>query len=178
MELQSQIGQDKFVLEQLDNKKNGFFIDIGSGHPVKINNTVVLEKDYGWSGLSFDYGPPYAHGLENVSMGKFLEVWYANRNTKIITGDAKKHNFKNLFKENNVPKIVDYLSLDLEPPIATFEVLKLIPFDEYEFRVITFEHDFYREKTTLEPSRELLKSYGYEFIKKVRNQEDWYIKKI
>lgn len=178
MKLESQIGQDKFVLEQLDNKKNGFFIDVGSGHPVKINNTVVLEKDYGWSGLSFDYGPPYAYGLKDVSMEEFLEVWYSNRDTKVITGDAKKHNFKKLFKENNVPKIVDYLSLDLEPPILTFEVLKLIPFDEYEFRVITFEHDFYREKTTIEPSRELLKSYGYELIKNVKNQEDWYIKKI
>ena len=70
------------------------------------------------------------------------------------------------------------MSLDLEPPIVTFEVLKLIPFDEYEFRVITFEHDFYREKTTKEPSRELLKGYGYELIKDVKDQEDWYIKKI
>jgi len=176
MEFESQIGQDKFVLEQLKNKKNGYFIDIGSGHPVKINNTVILEKHYKWKGLSFDYGPPYAHTLRNISMEEFINVWNTNRNTKLITGDARLHDFKKIFEDNSVPKIVDYLSVDLEPPVVTFEVLKLIPFDDYQFRVITFEHDFYREKTTREPSREILKGYGYKLIKEVNNQEDWYIK--
>ena len=78
----AQIGQDKFVLEQLNNKENGFFIDIGSGHPIVINNTVVLEKDYGWDGLNFDYGPPHAHALKKVSMEEFLKLWYEERNTK------------------------------------------------------------------------------------------------
>ena len=176
MKLESQIGQDKFVLEHLNNKKNGFFIDIGSGHPVKINNTIVLEKEYEWSGISFDYGPPYAHELSDVTMEKFLEIWSSYRNTKIITGDARKHNFKKIFEENNVPKIIDYLSLDLEPPVVTLEVLKLIPFDEYDFRVITFEHDYYREKSTQGPSREFLKNHGYKLIKNVNDQEDWYVK--
>ena len=178
MELQSQIGQDKFVLEQLNNKENGFFIDIGSGHPIVINNTVVLEKDYGWDGLNFDYGPPHAHALKKVSMEEFLKLWYEERNTKLITGDARDHDFRKIFKENSVPKIVDYLSLDLEPPVITFEVLKLIPFDEYEFRVITFEHDWYREKGTKHPARELLTSYGYVLVDDVKQQEDWFIKNI
>ena len=176
MKLESQIGQDEFVLEQLKNKKNGFFIDIGSGHPIKINNTVALEKYYEWDGLSFDYGPPYAHAIGEVTLKEFIEFWEQNRNTKVITGDARNHDFKKIFESNNVPKIIDYLTVDLEPPSVTFEVLKLIPFDEYQFRVITFEHDFYRQPNTREPSREFLKSYGYKLIKEVKNQEDWYIK--
>lgn len=176
MKFQSQIGQEKFVLSQLKNKKNGFFIDIGAGHPIIINNTIVLEKDYEWNGISFDIGPPYTHKLGNVSMEEFVKIWKNSRNTNLITGDARKHDFKKIFRDNDVPKIVDYLSIDLEPPIVTFEVLKKIPLDEYQFRVITFEHDFYREKSTRTPSRQFFKNYGYELIKDVSNQEDWYVK--
>jgi hypothetical protein len=142
MEFKSQIGQDSFVLNQLKNKKNGFFIDIGSGHPININNTIILEKDYDWSGISFDIGPPHTYGLGDVSVEEFIKIWNDNRNTKLITGDSREHDFRKIFEDNNVPKIIDYLSIDLDPPTVTFEVLKMIPFDEYQFRVITFNMIF------------------------------------
>ena len=36
-----QAEQDKFVLNMLKNKKNGFFLEIGSHDPVQINNTYI-----------------------------------------------------------------------------------------------------------------------------------------
>lgn len=39
-----QAEQDKFVLNILKNKKKGFFLEIGSNHPIKINNSYILEK--------------------------------------------------------------------------------------------------------------------------------------
>jgi len=65
--------------------------------------------------------------------------------------------------------------MDLEPPTVTLEVLKRIPFDVYTFRVITYEHDGYRNLGTVEPSRKLLEKHGYILDKTVNNQEDWYI---
>ena len=41
-----QAEQDKFVLNMLKNKKNGFFLEIGSNHPININNSYILEKNY------------------------------------------------------------------------------------------------------------------------------------
>ena len=38
----SQAEQDKFVLQVLKEKKNGYFLEIGSNHPVNINNSYIL----------------------------------------------------------------------------------------------------------------------------------------
>ena len=36
--------QDKFVVNMLNGKKNGFFVEIGSYDPIYANNTYILEK--------------------------------------------------------------------------------------------------------------------------------------
>ena len=46
-----QAEQDKFVLNMLNNKENGYFLEIGSNDPIHINNTYILEKDYNWKGI-------------------------------------------------------------------------------------------------------------------------------
>ena len=33
--------------------KNGYYVDVGCGHPVKNNNTYLLSKK-GWSGINID----------------------------------------------------------------------------------------------------------------------------
>ena len=38
----SQACQDKFILNVLKEKKNGFFLEIGSNHPININNTYSI----------------------------------------------------------------------------------------------------------------------------------------
>ena len=172
----SQIGQDTWVLDVLREKREGTFIDIGGGHPEAINNTLVLEKEYLWTGISLDIGPPYTHGCEEMTIQKYKDFWSSKRNTPIVVCDALKTNYVKLFEDSSLPTIIDYLSIDLEPPIASYECLKLIPFDKYRFNVITFETDYYREKTTREPSRKLLASYGYVLSRgDVNQQEDWYI---
>jgi len=47
--------QDKFVLSILKNKKNGVFMDMGAHEPIHINNTYILEYEFGWKGVLFDY---------------------------------------------------------------------------------------------------------------------------
>lgn len=102
--------------------------------------------------------------------------------------DAMCIDYKKLFRACNAPKIIDYLSLDLEPPLLTFELLQLLPFDEYKFKVITFEHDDYREEfkhlNLKEKSRDFFKKLGYIRIEEsVMCQydilgariEDWYV---
>jgi FkbM family methyltransferase len=51
MKYYSQFGQDKFIYENVFNKKsNGFFLDIGASEPVDQNNTYFFEK-LGWKGI-------------------------------------------------------------------------------------------------------------------------------
>jgi hypothetical protein len=48
----SQIGQDKYFIENISNKKReGFFLDIGAHDGILESNTAALELDYGWSGI-------------------------------------------------------------------------------------------------------------------------------
>jgi hypothetical protein len=55
-------------------------------------------------------------------------------------------------------------------------VLISIPFEEYKFRVITFEHDHAVDisKTYREKSRRYLRSLGYELIVPDIGPTDWY----
>ena len=48
----SQLGQDKFIIEKIFNKKkNGFFVDIGAHDGIFLSNTKTLESELNWSGV-------------------------------------------------------------------------------------------------------------------------------
>ena len=162
----SQYDQDLEVLKHTKNKKNGTFVDIGCYAPIDINNTYLLEKEYDWTGVSIDL---------NVS-----EAWEKERpGSCVIKGDAREFDYGKLFKENNLPLEIDYLTLDLEPPTVTFEALKKLPLDTYTFGVVTYEHDGYRMSNEfVEQTRAYFKSYGYTWVKSIGwldNQDDVYI---
>lgn len=170
MNFYSTDGQDKWVLETLKNKKDGFFIEIGTAMPIENNNTFLFEKFYGWRGLLFEFDPQYEMSIRNI------------RKSPLITQDATKVDYRKLFEEHNVPKVIDYLSLDIDPPDNTLKVLKALPLDEYTFSCVTFEHDrYWYGDSVMEESRKIFESQGYE-LKKADvacphgPYEDWYTK--
>lgn len=160
----SQASQDSFAMNMLDWKRNGYYVEIGAYDPYKLSNTYSLEKDYGWSGISFD----------------IKKIDFSSRKNVCLQLDATLANYEEIFKQHKTPEIVDYLQLDIDPAPRTLSALKLIPFDRYKFSVITFEHDSYRghESVAVE-SRKILQNKGYKLlIKNVGNPdpyEDWYI---
>lgn len=170
----SQIGQDLFVVDILQGKKNGVFLDIGGAWPVYLNNTYLLEKNYGWTGVSMDLEAVYANDWK-----------HSGRNSTFLVQDALTADYKsiiqNMLKDNNTDRI-DYVSIDLEPPIITLEALRKIPLDVCRFSVITFEHDMYRfnpghnfdQLYTLRESRNLLTEDGYKLVF-ANMQEDWWV---
>ena len=169
MKSYSQNNQDNLVLEYLNNKTQGFFLDIGCCYPKTINNTYLLEKEFGWDGISIDI-----HDFVEPNG----ETWTDLRKSKQIIEDALKIDYSDLLKKLNAPKEIDFLSMDLEPPDLTYECLKKIPFDEYTFNVILFEIDDEREpnfETRKKESRELIQSKGYIFLGNIGGQDDFYI---
>ena len=169
MNFYSQIGQDRLVLKYLKNKQNGSFVDIGCGFPKYINNTYLLETQFNWDGISIDL---------NMYTEEDGLIWNDCRNTKLILNDALTLNYSSIFKENNLPINIDYLSMDLEPPDLSLECLFKIPFDEYTFNIITFEVDKNREGDIkrIEESRNFLMSKGYTLIGSIcSGQDDIYL---
>ncbi len=47
----SQWGQDRWVVDYFRGKRKGFFLEIGAGDGIWISNTLLLEREYGWTGI-------------------------------------------------------------------------------------------------------------------------------
>ena len=156
MKTYSQAGQDIFVLSILKNKKNGFFIEIGSNDPIYINNSYILEKEYNWKGLMVEYDK------------NWTESYKINRpNSYHIFNDARNINYMSYFNNNNFPKNIDYLQIDLDVNNrSTLDVLETFDktiFNNYKFATITFEHDIYTGDyfNTRSISRDIFIKNGY-----------------
>jgi FkbM family methyltransferase len=51
----SQIGQDKYVIEEVFKQiKDGVFIDVGAHNGVAFSNTLTLERYFDWSGICIE----------------------------------------------------------------------------------------------------------------------------
>jgi len=171
-----QAEQDKFVLNVLKEKRNGYFLEIGSNHPININNSFLLETKYDWKGIMVEYNP------------SFLPLYKMYRPNSIhVINDATIIDYKSVFENNSVPSIFDYLQIDLEAnngsTIKTLEKLDNEIFDAYKFATVTFEHDIWHtnfDNTRLK-SRDIFKKRGYVSVFEDVNNgfdypyEDWYV---
>jgi tetratricopeptide (TPR) repeat protein len=167
----SQVFQDMFVLAALNGKKGGTYLEIGSAKPYHGNNTALLEQKFGWTGVGIEYKEEFANEYRQ------------HRNNPVLCKDARKINYIKLLKEiSKDGKTVDYLQLDCEPSAVTFELLLAMPFDQYKFGIITYEHDYYVDITRSyrEKSRKYLESQGYVLIvndvapDNISTFEDWW----
>ena len=147
----SQCYQDMFVLTMLNGKRDGVFLEIGCAGPYYGNNTALLEKLFEWTGISIDY--------DQNAINEFAQA----RSSKAICADATKIDYDELLKDYDD---IDYLQLDCDPPMITYNTLLKIPFDKHRFAVITFEHDHYSDESSnvREKSRKYLESLGYELV--------------
>jgi hypothetical protein len=168
-------GQERFVLDLLNYKKNGYYVELGAFHSTQGSNTYHLETDYDWKGVSFE--------IENHRREEFL----TNRKNPCM-GDALDFNYLSYFEENNFPKQIDYLQVDIDAgytpegnavgnPFLTLHGLISLPLSKYRFSIITFEHDAqieYNNKAMRDAQRDILTSLGYKLV--VREwHEDWWV---
>ncbi len=207
-------GQDRWVVEMLGEKENGYFVDIGAGNGVSSSNTHVLEKELNWDGICVEPNPlmrafprlvdSRSCICENVCIyDREGEVDFVARGRKIdasgiycdessfnIIDKVKRGHYVmqvpaitliQLLKKHNAPKIVDYLSIDVEG--AEWDILKDFDFSEYTFLTITVENNYHgeddevREKIRRDKIRKLLKDNGYIWKKELWFGEDWFVHK-
>lgn len=169
----SQAGQDDFVIETLGHKTGGVYVEIGAYHSTEISNTYMLEKDYGWTGISFEIDPERS------------KEFNANRSNKCYTADATTFNYETLFYMLDMPKQIDYLQVDIEPADNSLKALLALPLNKYRFSVITFEHDLYYDISNIDiknTQKEILSGLGYKLVREnvecgspLYPFEDWWI---
>ena len=175
----SQALQDLFVSIILNNKYNGYFLEIGSNHPIIGNNSFLLEKKYKWKGIMVEYD------------ASFKDLYKIERPNSIHElNDARNVNYKKLLDDNLFPKNMDYLQIDLdvnnESTLDTLVLLNETVLNEYTFATITFEHDIYTGNyfDTREVSRKIFMDRGYILVfpdvslfleGEYKQFEDWYV---
>ena len=182
----SQLKQDLFALSELNFKRNGFFVEFGATNGIDLSNTYLLETEFEWSGILSEPAKCWHTELkenrkchietncvwhESGSILTFNEVDVAELSTIGLYSDSDHHHktrksshsynvntisLTDLLKKYNAPKEIDYLSIDTEG--SEYEILRSFDFSEYQFKVITCEHNFTPNRNKI---YELLTQNGY-----------------
>ena len=159
-------GIDNLIQQIFKYKKKGIYIDIGCGHPIKNNNTYLLNKK-GWSGINIDLD------IDNVELFKIYrpkdlnicaaisdeiketDLFFYHSRSALNTIDKKTANYQKA-KVTSVKKIktttlnnvldesiynssnIDFLSIDVEG--SELSVLKNFNFHKFKPKVIVVEY--------------------------------------
>ena len=160
--------QESFVLSVLNEKRNGYYVELGAHDAYDGSNTALLDTEFGWKGLSLEIEPDRTDAFNQ-----------SDRNNKCITADALTFDYKKYFEENDFPKQIDYLSVDIDghDKSQCLLVLAALPILQYRFSVITLEHDMlddYRREGMRAAQRQILTALGYELVGQI-SSEDWWL---
>lgn len=127
----------------------GTYIEIGANKPVQRSNTVSLER-FGWKGFGIEFD------------SRLQQHWPGGRNNKIYWDNAITFDYWAAAKEQGLPKRINFLQVDIEPPANTFAALKKVVESGLTFDFIAFEHDDYVHDTCYHDiATEYLKTQGY-----------------
>lgn len=200
--LQSQFFQDLFVLDSLDFKKNGYFVEFGATNGVDLSNTFILEKKFNWQGILAEPSRNW-HKKLKINRTNFIEtdcVWktigerllFLEANVgeystlfKTANHDKNLHKRKNakryyvstislndLLSKYEAPKEIDYLSIDTEG--SEYEILRNFNFNNYKIKIISCEHNYGENR---EKIFSLTTGNGYKRIyQTISYCDDWYIR--
>jgi FkbM family methyltransferase len=197
----SQLGQDLWVLEKCFYKRNGYFVEFGATDGVVLNNTYLLEKEFGWEGLCAEPNPRFYKELQRnrrckvfsdcigSKTGEKVEFIFADayggmaKDAECDQHGSKRGAFRDagdtsvlttvslndFLTANNAPRTIDYISIDTEG--SEFSILQNFPFDRWDVRLLTIEHNFAPQRIKI---RNLLESFGYQCQE--ADFDDWYFR--
>jgi len=146
-------GQDKWVLETLNFKTNGFFVDLGSGNGIKYSNTYTLENEYQWSGICVDANQNKFEELEtNRTSININKAIYNYDGTCLIDNDGKINDvsgttvdcntFNTILINNPINNVIDYVSVNVGG--KELDVIKSIDFEKNQIVLMSIQHNKYK----------------------------------
>ena len=200
-ESKSQLFQDLFVLEKLEWKIGGYFVEFGATNGIDLSNTYLLEKNFSWSGILAEPGKNW-HNQLKANRNSHIStkcVWKSN-GEKIIFNEAIYPEFSTidaltsfdgmeksrksqdqyfvetitlltLLDQAKAPNYIDYISVDTEG--SEYEILAQFDFSKYRFGILTVEHNHNENEKKID---ELLIKNGYSRVhREISDFDAWYI---
>ena len=190
----AQEGEDLVIARYFDEKRDGFYIDIGAHHPCRFSNTYKFYKK-GWSGICIDplpecatlfkkYRPRDIFIQKGVSDKTEILKYYMFNEPALTTFDKKLADeqnglrnykidkildievsiFDHILKNINLNKKIDFISIDIEG--LDLKVLKSIDLKKYRPQLIIIE--LLNEEEYLECNSYLILE-GFKFYAKTGN---------
>ena len=182
----SQAKQDQIVLGLLHHKRDGFFVDLAANDAKRISNTYALERAYGWNGVCIEPNPEYWFDHARYRQCQLVAAIVGDQrmdeiifNYRGVYGGIKKEGMDNandaldarglplpaytvplqeLLERTQTPRIIDYLSLDVEG--AEYYVMQHFPFASYQIKIMTVE----RPKDDL---KRHLEAHGFQMMAQI-----------
>ena len=191
----SQLGQDLWVLEQTNYKREGFFVEFGATDGVLLSNSYLLEKEFDWKGLCAEPNPKYFKQLQvnrscitsDVcifnSTGESVEFIFANEYGGIanIAKEGRHANKVNAYESETNTVLLATISLNdflinhnapkyidylsIDTEGSEYQILAVFPFSDWTIHCISVEHNYEPQRELI---HELLTSLGYE-----RTESQW-----
>jgi FkbM family methyltransferase len=201
-EPKAQLDQDLWVLFELQEKRDGYFVEFGACDGVVLSNSLLLERDYGWSGVVAEPNPRWHAALKSnrkcaidlrgvmakagsepfdatavAELGGFKRTLAVDANTLArnmsVEIEAPTVALNDLLREHRAPRTIDFLSADTEG--SEVEILSAFDWDTYDVRLIAVEHNFTPAREQL---RALLESKGYVIKFESRSAQDlWAVRR-
>lgn len=191
--LYSQHDEEVIIRDFFQDRREGFFLDVGCAGPKKNSNTYYLESELGWSGIGVDALPEYAEAWRQkrpksrffnyiaTDRSGLVQTFYRSEDTPGISSIEPRKKFSGkevkyteikvptitltkLLDDNHVSK-VDLLSMDIEGA----ELLALAGFDIDRFRpqlVCIEAYHAGRDKVLA-----YFAAHGYETIDRYRDRD-------
>ena len=160
----SQHGQDRIVASLHAGLRGGFYVDVAANDAVHLSNTLMLERDLGWSGVCVEANPRFwfrlAHRRCAVVAGVVSDITNDSVTFNFVPGgmsgirraDVENHPRADVdhraytearptvvlwrvLRRVGAPRVVDYMSLDVEGS----EHLVLRSLGKHIARVMTVE---------------------------------------
>jgi FkbM family methyltransferase len=201
----SQLSQDLFVLNQLDFKNQGFYVEFGGCDGLLFSNTYILENEFGWTGIIAEPAIVWQDALrrnrpnsiiENKavatksgqllkfresSLGELssLEI-FAEKNSFLTMGDKGKSYFVETISLNDLLDKYDAPKtidfLSVDTEGSEFEILRTLDFKTRTYSVICVEHNFKPQRISI---YKLLTENGYKrVLSHISLWDDWYIRDL
>jgi FkbM family methyltransferase len=198
---QAQLFQDLLVQFILREKRDGFFVEFGATDGLLLSNTLLLERNFGWSGILAEPAKIWHSALQrnrNCMLDfrcvwdkdnetvEFKEVAAAELSTVSSFADSDLHaksrthgevysvqtvSLNTLLQQHGTPACIDFMSVDIEG--TELKVLSAFDFSKYKIRVICIEHNFTAERDQI---RSLLLANGFRGIfQSLSSWDDWYV---
>jgi FkbM family methyltransferase len=201
--LYSQNDEELLIRDFFDDRKGGFFVDVGSYHWEELSTTNFLEKHLGWSGIAIDAQAGFAEGYKKyrpkTKFFSYAVTDHSGDTLKLyLTGGTSSLNpewYKYFLKKDaesqaptavDVPTItlndllekngvtkIDFLTMDIEG--AEPAALAGFDIDKYKPELVLIEPT----TDTREPILAYLTQHGYERIDKYleRDKQSWYFRR-